>query len=601
MTGERVAASRAPAVIFAVLVVATVAAFFVTQRLKRSTPVVRKISLPVYVSPNGDGRKDRARIEFFLPKADRVTVSMTDANGDEVRRLADRHLSRGKHKFWWNGRDSSGALAPDGSYFLRVILNGEGRGASTRRGIQLVTKPPAVKLLSVAPSRVQPGARNVVDVRFSGPSNPKPLFTVYRTDQPGPPRVVRRFTGTIGSTDGQWDERLDSGRPAPAGTYAFAVTVQNKARVSGSAPRRLPPSPAGAVPRTGVTIGGIAAAPPLVPVRAGTTVRVPFTGASGRVRWSLRALGGGGGRGRGRSRSKPLARGTGRPPALRVRLPRLRSSGLYVLRLGARRSSASVPLAVRGRGGGRVLVVLPAITWQGLNPVDDDADGFPDTLDDARSVPLHRAFARAPEGLAREVAPLVRFLDASGLHYDLTTDVALAQGSGPPLAGHRGVLFAGSERWFTEPLDARLRAYVEGGGRVASFGTDAFRRTVELSAAELAAPSPPQGTNALGEQTALTSSAAAPLVVNPGDSIGLFAGTDGFVGLFTRFEQSQGRVAGADLLASAGRDPRKPAFVAYKLGDGTVVRTGSPQWSAALASDPEVANVTRSLWSYLSR
>jgi hypothetical protein len=594
MTVDRMARGRAPAVIFGVLVVATVAAFFVTQRLKRSTPVIRKISLPVYVSPNGDGRKDRAKIRFFLPKADRVTVSMTDANGDEVRRLADRHLSRGRHRFRWNGRDSSGAIAPDGTYFLRVLLNGEGRGTSTRRGIRLVTKPPVAKLLSVAPNRVQPGARNVVNIHYSGPSNPKPLFTVYRTDGPGPPRVVRRFTGTIGSTDAEWDERLQSGKPAPPGTYAFAVTVQNKARVSGSSPRRLPPAPATAAPRTGVTIAGIAATPPLVPVRAGSAVRVPFTGASGRVQWRLRSLAAG-------RHGKPLARGARRPPALRVRLPRKLDTGLYELRLRAQRSSVAVPLAVQGRGGGRVLVVLPAITWQGLNPVDDDADGFPDTLDDARAVPLHRPFARSPVGLGKEVAPLLRFLDARKLPYDLSTDVALAQGTGPRLAGRPAVVFAGSERWFTEPLDSRLRAYAEGGGRVASFGSDAFRRTVELSPTQLAAPSPPQGTNALGEQTAETTSAAAPLVVNPGDSIGLFAGTDGFVGLFTRFEQSQGRVAGADLLASAGRDPDKPAFVAYKLGDGTVIRTGTTQWSAALSSDAEVASVTRSLWSYLSR
>src|SRR3954453_9480336 len=269
MTAERIARGRAPAVIFGVLVVATVAAFFVTQRLKRSTPVVRKIEMPVYVSPNGDGRKDVAHISFFLPKADRVTVSMTDANGDEVRRLADRHLSRGRHRFRWNGRGSSGAVLPAGSYLLRVILNGEGRGTSTRRGIRLVTKPPVAKLLTVAPNRVQPGARNVVNIHYSGPSNPKPLFPVYRTDGPAPPRVVRRFTGTIGSTDAEWDERLQSGKPAPPGTYAFAVTVQNKARVSGSSPRRVPPAPATAAPRTGLAITGMPATPPPPPPPSG--------------------------------------------------------------------------------------------------------------------------------------------------------------------------------------------------------------------------------------------------------------------------------------------------------------------------------------------
>jgi hypothetical protein len=300
---------------------------------------------------------------------------------------------------------------------------------------------------------------------------------------------------------------------------------------------------------------------------------------------------------------KVLKRGAGHAPALRVRVPRKVRTGVYIVRVSARSGATSVPIAVRGRGGGRVLVVLPTITWQGLNPVDDDANGFPDTLDNSRSIPLGRPFAsgRAPVGFGTEVAPLLRFLDAAKLPYDLTTDVALERAPGPDLDGRRAVVFAGSERWFTEPLDARLRGYVEAGGRIASFGTDAFRRTVEVSRDALAAPSRAQGTNALGEQTAPASSAAAPLVVNPGDTLGLFARSDGYIGLFTRFEQSVQRVEGADLLASAGRDPGKPAFVAYKLGRGTVIRIGTPQWSGALSSDTEVANVTSSLWSYLSR
>jgi len=294
----------------------------------------------------------------------------------------------------------------------------------------------------------------------------------------------------------------------------------------------------------------------------------------------------------------------GQAPVLRIGVPRKARTGVYMVRLSARAGSARVPVAVRARrGGARVLVVLPAITWQGLNPVDDDADGFPDTLDDARAVPLSRPFAggRPPVGFGSEVAPLLSFLASSNLRYDLTTDVALAAGRGPGFGGHGGVVLAGSERWFTEDLDRRLRAYVEGGGRVASFGTDALRRTVALTPSQLAGPSPPQETNVLGEQTGPASSAAAPLVVNPGDTLGLFSSTDGFVGLFTRFEVSSRRVAGTTVEASAGRDPGHPAFIAYRLGRGLVVRTGTPQWSRMLSTDTEVAAVTKSLWSLLSR
>src|SRR5205085_9474301 len=131
--------------------------------------------------------------------------------------------------------------------------------------------------------------------------------------------------------------------------------------VAGSAPHRLPPTPASAQPHTGVTIGGLVAAAPLEPVQAGSSADVTVGGATGRVRWTVSPLGGG----------RPLRRGVGQAPVLRVGLPRSAHTGVYLVRLVARVGTAQVPVAVRGRrAGGRVLVVLPAISWQGLNPVD---------------------------------------------------------------------------------------------------------------------------------------------------------------------------------------------------------------------------------------
>jgi hypothetical protein len=593
MTAERASSSRLATAVFVGLVLATVGAFFVIQRLKRATPVATKIHLQRYVSPNGDGRLDRAVIGFRLPKADdSVTVSITDANGDEVRRLADRRLRKGRHRFHWNGRDGSAAIVPDGFYYLRVVLNGEGRGSFSRDGVQVITKAPQAKLVSVTPARIPPGARQGVTIRFDGPARPPALVSVYRTDR-GPARLVTRFNAPPGSHTAVWDARI-AGRPAPPGTYAFGVTVLNVARVAGSSPPHLPPAEVSAAPHTGVTIAGIEAAPPHEALRAGSTAMIGLGGARGKVRWTLRAP----------AAKKPLGRGRTSSEVLTLRVPRKARTGLYLVRLRAPDGTrATVPLAVRGRHRGRVLVVLPAITWQGRNPVDEDSDGFPNTLDNSSAVFLDSHFARGrlPAGVATTIEPLLRFLDANHLPYDLTTDFALSRGVGPQFDHRPAVVFAGDERWFTEPLDARLRRYVEAGGRVASFGTDSFRRTVALTSTLIENPSPPQETNALGEQTAPTSSAAAPLVVNPGDSLGLFAGSDGFVGLFTRFEESRRRVSGANLQASAGRDPDHPAFVAYQLGDGLVVRTGTPEWSKSLATDPEVARVTTNLWSLLSR
>ena len=76
-----------------------------------------------------------------------------------------------------------------------------------------------------------------------------------------------------------------------------------------------------------------------------------------------------------------------------------------------------------------------------------------------------------------------------------------------------------------------------------------------------------------------------------------------FVGDFTVFEETSGLAPGARLLVNAGRQAGRPAFVAYGLGGGIVVRTGTPQWASRLPAselDVEVPRVTKRIWAQLS-
>jgi hypothetical protein len=251
-------------------------------------------------------------------------------------------------------------------------------------------------------------------------------------------------------------------------------------------------------------------------------------------------------------------------------------------------------------------VVLPAMTGQGLNPLDDDLDGFADTLENASAVRLDRPIAGGgtPPRFASQVAPLLRFLDRERLPYDLTTDVSLARGEGPALGNAPGVAFAGSARWLPPALLRRLRRYVLDGGRLASFGADAFRRSVRLRRTELRDPSPRRPEDAFGERpTNLLRTSPAPLAVQE-DDLGLLRGVDGFFGEFSVFERSGELAEGARLRSSAGRDPGEPAFVAYSLGDGVVVRSGTPQWAGELSESRlglEVPRVTERIWRLLAR
>ena len=200
--------------VFVLLMLATVAAFFVTQRLKSGQPVVKRLALQRYLSPNGDGRKDRARISFFLPKGDLVTVDVVDGEGDRVRRLVDgRSLRRGRHVYSWSGRADDGTVPPDGTYYVRVTLRRQGRAATGVRGIELVTKPPHPRLISVTPAWLSAGSAGSVTIRYTGPSAVPPVYGIWRTG-PGPVKRVATLVGGRQTHSISWDAQV-GGRPAP--------------------------------------------------------------------------------------------------------------------------------------------------------------------------------------------------------------------------------------------------------------------------------------------------------------------------------------------------------------------------------------------------
>jgi hypothetical protein len=263
---------------------------------------------------------------------------------------------------------------------------------------------------------------------------------------------------------------------------------------------------------------------------------------------------------------------------------------------------------VVGNGGGAapVLVVLPVMTWQGQNPIDSNRDGWPDTLDTGDDVPLQRGFfrGRPPRSIVSDSVATLEFLGHIRANYDLTTDVALAAGKTPALAGHNGILLAGDQRWLTPKLSLQLRRFVTGGGTVASFGTDALRRETELAHGMLVNPGRRARNDVFGERTSLFTTPDAPLVVSQ-DKLGLFQASDHLVGNYKRFERSDALAPKAALLTAAGRyDPNgatKPDFVAYTLGEGLVIRVGTAGWPASLTSSQEAADATRRMWTLLSR
>jgi flagellar hook assembly protein FlgD len=579
-------------VVFAMLVAATVAAFFVTQRLKRAPNVVLRVKLsPREFSPNGDGVQDRTTIAFRLKRDDDVSVSIVGRGQDAVRELADSVSVRARAKFTiaWDGREDDGGVAPDGIYRVRLGLRRQGRSVPLPGTMELDTRLARPRVTSVAgrPTRsarvpliVTAGRATPVSVRF-GPSTSRPsTLVVARTDSARSVEVARVRAAATRHTV-TWDGTV-RGAPAPAGTYRLRVLTQDPAGNAALSAVRAP--------GIGVTVRSLAVQVPVVPARPGTRATFLVDSRDRPYRWAIRRPGS----------TRALARGRATGVVLRVRVPR-RVAGALLLDVRVGSVTKSFPWGALPRRSAPVLVVLPALRWLGEDPTDADGDGTPNTLSRGEPAPLARPLAGLPAGFADEEGRLLAHLTRGARRYDVTTDAALALGSGPKLAGHAGVLLAGRETWLPPRLAAGLRGYVTRGGRVASFSVRTLRRSVALRDGVLSRPGRERSRDALRARVGP--------VVHPGramdlivfrEGAGLFDTVTGVFGGWRSWEPVRS-VAPGRLEAVAGPDPDTPVILASSLGSGLVIRAGLPGWASRLGRDDSVTSLTDRAWELLSR
>lgn len=607
--------SRLPVIAFATLVAATAAAFFITQHLKVTAPLVAGFPAPFpdVINPvsgrtctvTAPDRKRvrvsyrRTKVSFYLQhRADDVDVWVTGADGVKVRGLAtDRHMGI-KHRvaFVWNGREDDGRFAPDGSYYFWVALVHQGRtveisNASGPEPVKIKTNPPVPVVTSVTPQLVSPDPNAKVAIHYAGTENRAITIELYRTDPPGKPRLVKQFTTPFNTHSAIWDGLIDH-RPAPAGTYLVGISMTDAACNLGTFPKRIPPA-RGSTPHAGVTIEYLTAEPPLEPVAAGSNASVVVYSARTSYQWSLARAGA----------RKPVATGTGASPAishtsaLRVPLPQTRAA-LYALTLSSGPYRTTVPLEAHATRPARVLVVLPALTWQGLDPVDDTGDGLPDTLAGDQPITLARPLVDGlPAGFADEWG-LLSYLSSSHHAYDLTTDLGLFFGTGPTLAGHSLVILAGSEQWLPGAVAAALRGYVKKGGHVLSLGAGSLLRTVTIAGGKALDPSPPSTTDVLGARPgALVSHNSQPIAVIS-DALGIFPA--GSLGGFASYQPIQSVAAPARVVSEAGVSSSAPSIVGYRLGRGVVVDVGLSGFGSRLAGDAAARKLVGRLWTVLA-
>lgn len=152
---------RSASTVFALLVIACFAAFFLTQRLKHTPTAVQLFKLTPFFSPTPAGHIKAERISFRLARDDYATVTIEDSAGTAVATLV-RGLPVARYKalsLRWTGRRGtahgyvllggatgrtilqprlSGSVAPAGVYRVRVSLRRQHRSVQSPRSFTLV-------------------------------------------------------------------------------------------------------------------------------------------------------------------------------------------------------------------------------------------------------------------------------------------------------------------------------------------------------------------------------------------------------------------------------------------------------------------------------
>ncbi len=406
-------------------------------------------------------------------------------------------------------------------------------------------------------------------------------------------RPRRILDEPVGEGDGQWTwDGTVNGRPVPQGTYVIAAhakdLVGNEGWSTGSA-QQVAPFGGKLDGRGGVVVRYLAAQSAEAPVTAGTRAGIGVISPGRQYEWSIRRVG------------ERRARSTGksRRPFLRPKMPS-GPSGLHLVELRTKERRATATILTQGRTAQPVLVVLPQASLVGSALVDDDGDGAPDTLTRGVSVQTGRVPVdpELPTELSEHIAPLLLSLDRKDRRYDLTTDLALARGTGPDLRGHKGIVLAGQFEFIDRRLQRRLLQWVERGGRLWVSEPSSLLRSITVTAGAATQPTQPSRIDPFGFELGPLQQVSR--VDQASDRAGLWRGTDGrFDGPLNVEPILRSPTDGRKISEGTTPGGGQPVLQAVEVGRGAVVRTGIEGFGARSLRDPDAREFLRRLWIFL--
>jgi len=257
------------------LLVATAAAFAITEHLKLIKSRVYGTLVTKIFSPTCHCSTSTAAVRIRLRHRDQVTVTIVDSHHHRVDTVVSgfHMVARHAHSFLWDGRTSSGRVAPDGVYYPWVHL--EHASHSTFKFINRITldtKVPAVLSASAEKAVLFAGPGRSVAIRYA---LSEPAHAVVYLG--GQQLVVGRPTRTHSRI--KWGgTNPKTGQAVPEGRYVLSIAARDDAGNE---------TPRSARKRVTVVVRYIELAPRRIAVRAGRRLTVRVQTDASRYKWRL--------------------------------------------------------------------------------------------------------------------------------------------------------------------------------------------------------------------------------------------------------------------------------------------------------------------------
>jgi FlgD Ig-like domain len=256
------------------LLVATAAAFAITEHLKLIRAPIYGTLVSKVFSPTCHCSTSTAAVRFRLRHPDQVTVTIVDSNQHRVAtvRTGFHMIARHAHTFPWDGRTSSGQLAPDGVYYPWVTLEHGHHTYKLINRITLDTKVPAVLSASAEKTVLFAGPGRSVAIRYAL-SEPAHAVVYLGSQQ----LVVGRPTKTHNKI--KWGGTIPTtGQAVPEGRYVLSIAARDDAGNE---------TPRADRKHVTVVVRYIDLAPRRIGVRAGKRLTVRVQTDASRYKWRL--------------------------------------------------------------------------------------------------------------------------------------------------------------------------------------------------------------------------------------------------------------------------------------------------------------------------